>query len=244
MHPALTPFVSFAFWVLALGSTLAEAEPIAKTFAAAGVVKVRVEQASGLVTITATDSDTLTVKARKIAFESGCALDVGVTAGELRAVVKESGRSRCEVAFDLTVPRAASVTVDVGTGDVQLTGLAGDLDYRVGRGNVTATEAAFGNLKGRSGAGNVSLSGTADECELKIGAGNADLAFSEMPEHGKLDLKLGTGNAVVRLPRDARVKSSFKAGMGSMTNEIGDSAEAKYTISGTAGTGDLTIRKL
>jgi hypothetical protein len=43
-------------------------------------------------------------------------------------------------------------------------------------------------------------------------------------------------------PKGTKVKTSYKAGSGEMSNELGDNPEAAFKVSMKAGSGDLKIK--
>lgn len=60
---------------------------------------------------------------------------------------------------------------------------------------------------------------------------------------GELDIKTGSASAEIVLPKTAKVRTSFTAGSGELTNEIGDSPDSKFKISMMAGSGNLHIKR-
>lgn len=220
---------------------------VKKSFDADQVKNLLVEQGAGNVKIVATDGKQATVEATKRAYdESACKLEIELDGKELRVTNKDSWKNlqkKCEVDFEIQVPKALDARLKVGSGNVEVTGLKGDLSYEVGSGNIQVKKAELDDLDGKSGSGNVSIEGQLAAGDLKLGAGNADLKLVRAEKKSKLDVKLGTGKATIALPKDATVKSSFKAGLGSLTNEFGQSDNAVYTISGAAGAGDMEIKR-
>jgi hypothetical protein len=182
-----------------------------------------------------------------VRFGEHCALDIDLKDGVLTTTAKQpgatEGRDDCEVDLTIEVPRDVGLDLSVGAGDVAIDGVKGDLVYRLGSGDLRIGEAELQTVDGRSGSGDVDLVGSLVSGDLKLGAGDAAITFTTPPAPGHLDVRVGTGNATIKLPKDARIRSNFKAGLGSLTNELGDSPEAKFTISGTAGAGDMTIRR-
>lgn len=232
---------------LAFGAPAWAADSVKKTFDAAGIKKLALEQASGKVEILGTDAKTATVTATKGRFDDACELSMATKGSELVVRNKEPSldfNRKCQVDFKIEVPKQVAMDLKVGAGDVTIDGVKGTLEYKLGNGDLRVKDADLAEVDGKSGSGDVEIAGHVGDAELKIGAGNAKITLDRAPAKGKLDVKVGTGNATIALPKDAKVKSTFKAGLGSLTNEFGDSADAQFTISGSAGTGDMTIRKL
>jgi hypothetical protein len=216
-----------------------------RSYAAGSMKSLVLASAAGDVTIRPTGSGQAVVRATKQVFGAGCHLDMTLKDGELRVESRALATgATCKVAFEITLPRSAGVDVELGSGNLALEGVHGPLRYKVGAGDTRLSRLAPPSLEGRTGAGNLAV----ESCELttaqlKIGAGTAAITLSRAPDKGRLDVHLGTGNALISLPRNARVKSSFRAGLGTLTNEFVSTANG-FEISGTAGTGDMTIRRL
>jgi hypothetical protein len=222
---------------------------VTKIFSADAVRKLVVDSESGKLTIRGGARQAV-VHARKLHFGDACVLAIDLKDGALTATAKQpdereirGGHDACEVELTIDVPRDVALDLALGAGDVAIDGVKGDLTYRLGSGDLRVGDAELGTLDGRSGSGDVDLVGSVVTGDLKLGAGDADITFPAPPAPGRLDVRVGTGNATIKLPKDARIRSNFKAGLGSLTNELGDSPEAKFTISGTAGAGDMTIRR-
>ncbi len=222
-------------------------DTVTKSFDADSVKSLLVEQGAGKVKIVAGDVKHATVEVTKHQFdEEACKLVIELDGKELRVTNKDSWKilqKKCEADLDITVPKNVDAKIRVGSGDVEVTGLKGDLSYEVGSGNIVVKKAELNDLDGKSGSGNVWVEGALADGDLKIGAGNADVKLAKAEKKSKLDIKLGTGKATISLPKDATVKSSFKAGLGSLTNEFSQSDNAVYTISGAAGAGDMEIKR-
>lgn len=231
-------------------ANLAKADEFAKTFAGASIKSLVVEQASGSVSVVSTAGSTASVQGTKHRFDHSCAAAIDLVDGVLtigNRAPKTLSPKQCQVDWVIQLPpSSAPRTYDfnVETGDLTLDRVRGILRFKVGAGKVSVAGATLSKFDGRSGSGDVSFGGAFDTADLKIGAGNADVSLTQAPTRGRLKLHVGTGNATVRLPKDTLVRSSFRAGMGSMTNEFSDRADAPFEVSAAAGTGDLAILKL
>lgn len=230
-----------------LASPAYATDTVKKSFDAADVKSLLVEQGVGKVSIIAGDAKQATVVVTKRQYdESACKLTVELDGKRLVVSNKDSWKNlqkKCEADFEITVPKSLDAQLKVGSGDIEVVGLKGDLSYEVGSGDIAVKKADLKDLDGKSGSGNVSVEGTVDDAELKLGAGNAALKLARSDKNSKVDVRFGTGKATVTLPKDATVKSSFKAGLGSLTNEFGQSDNAAFTISGAAGAGDMEIKR-
>lgn len=250
------PFIDVLLVLSPMALALAQspalaAGPESQTFAAGSFNRLTVEQGAGDVTIRASDKDVITVKSTKLDFDTGsCELRVLVKDKALTIINREAGgllsTKTCEVDFEIEVPARVFADLKVGAGDVEITGLKNELLYKIGAGDVIIKDADLKHLDGQSGTGKVTLEGAIGDATLKIGAGDAHVTLPRAPTKGSLDFRVGTGDAIVALPNGAKVKAQFKSGVGSLTNELGDAKDkdATFTVSGTAGVGDMTIKRL
>ena len=55
-------------------------------------------------------------------------------------------------------------------------------------------------------------------------------------------MRSGSGDAIVFLPTDTKIKAKFNSGNGDVENAFGDTKDA-FEVSFTTGSGDLTIKK-
>jgi hypothetical protein len=214
------------------------------------VRSVVVESASGPVDITVAPGKSATVSfAYKRYDDRACETHTSLEGGVLRVAVQQrSGGfdAACETAISLALPKALhDVSVVLGAGDMRLEGVNADVRFKLGAGDVVLRDVAAGSVAGRSGQGDVRFVGTLTEADVKIGAGDAHFLLTRTPPKGHLNLRLGNGNSVVELPRETRLKTTFKSGAGSLTNEFAEaSSPANFVLSAAAGAGDLLVKRL
>jgi DUF4097 and DUF4098 domain-containing protein YvlB len=229
--------------MIALGlSGLANAET--KEFYLSEISKVEIKNGSGDVNITAASSGKATVTATKKQFGEHCKLTIDKKGKTLFVEVEKTGvfKDDCEIDFDITAPKTVVLDLDSGSGDLKVNGTSGDLSFNVGSGSVDV-DAEVKKLEGKSGSGDVSIRGLTTGGNLKTGSGKINLVYNVAPALGELDIKTGSGRAEIVLPKTAKVRTSFTAGSGELTNEFGDTPESKFRISMKAGSGDLQIKK-
>jgi hypothetical protein len=108
--------------------------------------------------------------------------------------------------FDITVPRSTSVTIaNSAHGEVECTGIAGDIDVRTMSGDVTLRDISGGALvETMSGEINVSVKSLVD---------SKPLSFTSM--HGEITL---------RLPADAKANVRFRTHRGTILTNFDDKA--------------------
>jgi DUF4097 and DUF4098 domain-containing protein YvlB len=229
-------------------ASAAFAETESKQFDAATIKVVEIANGEGSVTLNA--GAVAKVDAEKVKFGKDCELTLAQE-GE-RLVVKvehkkslfSSLRGDCEVNLTVTVPASVDTKLRVGSGDAKLAGLKGAVAFESGSGDV-AIDGEIAKLEGKTGSGEVTVKGlTAGDVDVKVGSGEIDLAWLKAPSEGKVSLTAGSGDVTVRLPADAKVRTHLRAGSGTVSNELGETADAKLDISATIGSGDLAIKKL
>jgi hypothetical protein len=214
--------------VLLLFPALALADVEEKSFSLSSVKRLDLTNKSGTVSVHPAKGDKATVRANKRTFETGCELTIDLHEGTLVAKVEtKSGSffkrsSKCDVDFDLDIPKGV------------------DLDFRVGSGKVTV-DAEVAEVDGTIGSGDVTIKGMTAGGKLKTGSGDIHLTYVSAPKSGSLDLKTGSGNTEILLPKGSKIKTDFMAGSGKLFNELGDS-DGGFEISMKAGSGDLKIR--
>lgn len=222
------------------------AETLTQEFDIAGLKGLEIDAHSGSVMIQASSDQKVKVVATKKDFSEKCRLTMEKKDDEIEINVKKTGlfsRAECEVDFEIQVPRMVDLDVEMGSGNLTVRGVEGELDFKVGSGQVTA-DGVFRKVDGKSGSGDLSIRGLSGGGELKAGSGNIDLTFATSNLKGEMDIKTGSGNATVSLPKGTSVNSNLKAGSGTMTNEMKNDPNAPFKVSMKAGSGNLIIRAL
>ena len=236
---------------LALTGSLLGAQPTRAneelSFQASGIHTLDIENQDGNIRIEGSQTNAFQVSLNKIEYKN-CELITERKEGRLVVSSKSKnkifGRETCKLDITVKAPKQIDLDVKLGSGDVSVANIQGKFGFKVGGGDVALTDTEISHLDLRSGAGNVSVSGYIGSGDLKVGAGNIDLSYNKKPVEGLLDLKVGSGTTTISVPNSAKISSKFKSGTGSLTNELKDSPDAKYKISGTSGTGDMVIKKI
>ena len=215
-----------------------------RTFEGMGLTGLILQNTSGRVRIDGTDEGRAVVTARKITFGDHCRLTMERSGSRLEVVVEKIGfaSGSCKVDFDIRVPRAVSLDLRSGSGDIALRGTRGAVEFKLGSGDFEA-DADIQRLDGKTGSGDVDVDGLNGDAEVKTGSGKVTLAYGEVPAKGRLDVKTGSGDITLYLPEGTPIRTKFRSGSGEFFNEIGDSQDAGFRITAKAGSGDLTIRK-
>lgn len=196
-----------------------------------GDVKVNVSQGGkAIVTIT------------KKNFTPACRVNVLKKEQSLHVEIAISDpESSCDANYDIKIPKEIAIDAESGSGDLQINDTKGELSFDTGHGDIKVN-AEVTNLDGKSGHGDISINGLTASGSLKSGSGDITITYKAAPTSGELNIKSGSGDAQVVLPKDAKVKTSFRAGNGSLKNDLGETADSKFKISMDSGSGDLMIK--
>lgn len=208
------------------------------------------------------------VTIEKKSFDSRhCVLTVKQEGSKLISQVKNNSNelmsNLCVVNMNLELPKKIAVDIKSGSGNVDIKGTEGLVAFQLGSGDISI-DGIVQELKGSAGSGNIEVSGVSGATDIKAGSGDVDLKFSgkintavtvktgtgdielnfnEAPLKSAVQVSTGTGDATVYLPKDAKVHSQMKTGLGSSLNELGNTQKSDLNLSLNSGVGDLKILK-
>ncbi|MEW6058236.1 MAG: DUF4097 family beta strand repeat-containing protein [Bdellovibrionota bacterium] len=217
-----------------------------KEFDGSGLEILSIKNPSGDVKIGVSKDGKAYVAAEKIKFGKNCTLKMDKSGRELVVEVSKGGifnTDDCKVNFDVKVPREIALHLKSGSGDLEVNGTKGTVDFKIGSGDAKVT-AEVDTLDGMSGSGSVVATGLSGNANVRTGTGDVTLTYGSAPSKGELDIKTGSGDATIFFPSSMKVLTDFKAGSGRVYNELGDSEDARFKVSMKAGSGDLKIKKL
>lgn len=207
---------------------------------------LKIKNSSGNIVISVSKDKKAYVKADKKQFGKKCVLNMNQVKNELVVEVKHTGMleaDQCEVNLSLEVPAAVAMEIKNGSGNLDINGTKGDIDFRLGSGNAKIV-AGIDKLQGKSGSGDIEASGLNGSVEVKTGSGNVKLSYQPDSQKGYIDVNTGSGNVGIYLPATVLVSTNFKAGSGQLSSEFGNSTNAAFKIDVKTGSGNLDIKKL
>jgi len=208
-----------------------------RSFPAAGIHTLDIDNQSGNVHVEGSQTGKFQIEFNKIEYKN-CELITNRSEGRIVITSKSKnkifGRENCKLDITVKAPIKIDLDIKLGGGDINVSGVKGKFSFKVGSGDIATKETEISYIDLRNGAGNVSISGYIGSGDIKVGAGNIDLSYNKSPAEGLLDLKVGSGQTSIRMPKSAKISSNFKSGTGSLTNELHHSPDAKYKISGTS----------
>ncbi len=247
----MTKPLSTLFSVVLISSLSAQGE--IKEFSAAQVKKVYVENQAGQISIADTESEKASVSFDSRNTETICDISIEMvndtletkvtTKKEKRSFWKFFSSSNCAADIQILVPKLVSVDVVNGSGDVDIQGVQGRINFKIGSGNLNVNSKVE-KLVGKSGSGNVDVLGLKGDVDVKVGSGNISLIYPDAVEKGEVMLKAGSGNIQLALPSTMKIMTHFKAGSGQVSNEFTDSENSKFSVSAAVGSGSMRVKKL
>jgi DUF4097 and DUF4098 domain-containing protein YvlB len=215
-----------------------------KEFDTKDMTELSIENQSGKIKISSLENSKASVTATKNKFSEKCTMTLEKKGMKLVVKVEKTNSlsvEECDVDFDIKVPKGVDTEITQGMGSINISGLHGTLEFKLGLGDIMA-DGSFKKVDGKSGSGKVELKGLSGPGELKTGKGDILLSFNKILSKGEFEIKSGMGDATVLFPKGSKIKSSFKAGSGDLSNELGDSADADFKISMKTGMGSLKIK--
>ena len=216
-----------------------------KEFSAQGLKDLDVKNLSGDIRITPSSNDKASVTSNKMTFEENCVLEIEREGDQLEVEVKRQdlfGSDVCEVHLDIKVPKKISLNLKTGSGDIEVEGTEGEVEFETGSGNASVN-AEVDELDANLGSGDLSARGLRGDVKVKTGSGDINLDFASAPQAGKVSIKTGSGDTTLSMPSTAKILTHFKSGSGQVYNELGDTENARLEVSMQAGSGDLKILK-
>ncbi len=227
-----------------MASPFAFTAPETKTFESAKIKSMDISNGSGDVSIGVSAGPT-TVTYEKVKFNEKCEFSIDVVGSELVIKTKDSsffGSQECQVNVNVSGPKNVGIKLKNGSGDIQIKDTHGAVEYKIGSGDVNI-HAKVTELHGKSGSGDLVAIGLSGNAQIDSGSGEMKLTYNKCPNKGKIDIHSGSGDAIVNLPADSTVTTSFKAGSGELKNDFGTSENPKLSISMKAGSGSLSIKR-
>ncbi|MCS6837439.1 MAG: DUF4097 domain-containing protein [Bdellovibrionaceae bacterium] len=146
------------------------------------------------------------------------------------------------VDFELNVPSKVDVGLSVGSGNVSVAGVEGDLVFDLGSGDLKA-QGGFSAVEGKLGMGNISINGLMGRGKVKLGKGRVELAYSNKAEKGDLEISTGMGDVDLLYPEKTQVDAKFSSGSGRFNCELENTPKAPFRVLMRSGIGNLSIKR-
>lgn len=125
----------------------------------------------------------------------------------------------------LSLPGSA-ISVSSASADMSLKNVSSELDLKTASGKMTVLGDQLRNVIAKSA------------------TGEQHFAFKNCPSRADVDLMTGTGDMILKMPVNCKIRVDFKSATGKLFNPIGESEDYQVKIVGKSASGDLTLGKL
>ncbi len=216
-------------------------------FKASDIKSLNIHNSMGRVDIAASLTDKAGVVIEKTRWGNRCVTKVELVGNELTVISDDQNwilDTECRADFILSVPEETKTTIRVGLGNVNVTGVKGTLDLKIGSGSAKI-QGDFKEIKSLTGQGGIEFTGTGDNMFFKSADGNILISYNEPPKAASmLNVNLGRGNVEVNLPDQATVFTTSMTGNGLVQNEFDqEKREHDLKITAYSRAGDIKILK-
>lgn len=130
--------------------------------------------------------------------------------------------SRCSIDYEVKVPDKAPVALGLGSGNIDLSGVSGDLKAQTGSGNVNVRDLSSTNVV------------------VRTGSGELDLSFTTAPMN--VELRTGSGNVTMWVPKGDNYAVGVTTGSGGQNVDVDTSQSSPRKILVQTGSGNVDLR--
>ncbi len=205
--------------ICALLSLTAAAQDFRKSYEVGQGGAINVRNVSGNVIVTGYEGETVLVLGIKEGRDSDRLWVEDNSGGnnvDVRVRYPENCDCNASIKFEVKVPRGGSYRFDAissVSGDVEVTGVTGDLRARSTSGNVTV-RGVTGAVNASSTSGNVHVGENNGSVSGRSTSGNVEVEILQLSGAGDMDFSSTSGNVRVKLPAnlDADVRMSTLSG--------------------------------
>lgn len=195
----------------------------------AGAVTVRVG-ADGVIQVTATK------KGWSESRRSQIAIDMAQQESSVTVETRlPSGLGMVYVDLEITAPAGTRLSLNTGSGAVEVDSLTGDLSVHTGSGGIELRNVP-GAIEASTGSGGIDVRGGGGPVNLRTGSGGID--YEGTPQ-GDCRFETGSGGIRLRLPATLNVTVDLSTGSGGIEVDYDVLGQpARRSVKGTVGTGD------
>jgi DUF4097 and DUF4098 domain-containing protein YvlB len=228
----------------------AYADDVVKTFNSEKIKRLNLKNTSGDSLIVGNQMSKATVSVERVKWNDKCLLDITENSGTLTVEIRRESPvisffgHECRGNIKINLPLTTDIESKSGSGDVSITEMHGNFQVTTGSGNLTIERAQITKLTADLGSGDLKVTGDIKDADIKVGSGDVFLTYQKVPTFGHIAIETGSGDATLSLPKESKLKVSLEAGSGKLSNELDNLQNAPYSISMTAGSGNLKVKKL
>ena len=246
--------VALAAGVLVVGSSLAGAEEVTKTFPISGHARVRVETDDGAVRVSTGDIKQVEVRVVYTGYKLDKDLRVSSeqNGDSVQIVAKTSGGGlwnwgvrHASLRLEVHMPKDADLSVKSGDGSVEADSISGNVDMTAGDGSITV-QSIKGNMRFHTGDGHIEGRGLDGKVDASSGDGHINLEgrFDGLTIHtgdGSVNARAGAGSKIVSAwsihtgdgSVDLEVPGDLAANLDASTHDGHISLGLEVTVEGT-----------
>ena len=216
-------------------------------FKAGDAELIQVETDSGEISLEAAEGASIKIEVIGEYDAAKCEISAALSGSKLLASAKGKKKlfgnsGNCKAGFRITAPAGKKLVVRSGAGKAGIVGFSAGADIFSGAG-VVEFKRVSGQITVKSVAGSINGDIYSEELAASTGAGTIDLSWNKSPLKGRVDIKTGAGTTTLSFPAGSKVHAVYKAGVGSIHNELGDDPAAPFKIDVKSGVGSLNIKK-
>src|SRR4051795_5323591 len=205
--------------VVLLISIVGAAQDFSKKYELAAGGHINIHSVSGNVTITGYNGNAVLVTAIKEGRDRDRVEIEDLSGGDridLRSRYPERCNCDASINFTVQVPRGVKYSFDKissASGDIKISGVAGDVNGRSASGDVTVEEVE-GSISASSASGNVRVSRAIGTVNARSASGDVEVDLAGIAGTGSMEFTSASGNVRVKAPADldAEVEMSCTSG--------------------------------
>ena len=201
-------YISFFLFSLAQASLFqtASAEMETKEFNSKDLNALVVKSFSGKITVVAIDGPKASVVVTRSQRPEKCKLETNLSQNKLSIEVNKANgifNRGCEIDLEVKIPKFADLDLNLGSGNISVTGVHGSLKFEIGSADFVAT-GEFSKFSGKAGSGDATVvfpKGSKVKTNFVSGSGKLNNELGDTPQSNfLLSMKAGSGDLNVKAP--------------------------------------------
>ena len=204
-----------------------------REFDANTIKKLEISNPKGEISVISSSSaKKIIVTLEKIKFDKKCQFNLSSSTEMISAKIELENalfqKSNCITKLKIEIPKKKIVDVDVSSGsaNIKLIDIDGNIDFSTATGSVQISGDILKNIEGKTATSNMNISN------------------HKCPSRADINLVSATGDTVIVLPANCRIKVTHKSATGELFNELGESEDYQVHISAKSAAGNLKIKKI
>lgn len=220
-------------------ATPAARSPLAQTFPAGKLKRVRVESTGGSIKVRGIQTEHVAVTGQRTLGDAGCRIQTQRTADSLTIRVGDATQAPCQMDLDLPLPRQLDVAIQSESGTLFASGTQGSLDVTLGKGSAVLG-GKIRQLTAHLGEGSLSAQGLTGDANVSLTAGNAQLWYVTGAA-ATVSVEVARGNVTVGADV-AAIDAQVNLESGQLQCTLPQDAQAPLHIRGHIAHGNVIVR--